>query len=607
MGWTPEVAPCPPEGRRDALAVLYRRVPASLRPRLIADALVEAERGLIDLSGLWVARRRGRVVGALLTQPLAGRAAGVLGARGRFRLAARARRPSPWCAPPSTTCRPAGFLLAQALLDESTPSQPRPTSPRGECRTSPTWSTSKPRPRGRFSVRLRPAADRLAAVQPGDRGRRSAPSCRRPTSAASTCPSSKGFARSTTSWPATAPGAGSWPTAGGSARSAASRTRRAVLLLSEVPDRDAWEVAYLGLTPQARGRGLGRAVLAHAAEPGPSLRLTAGAGRRRPQPPRQPPLPRRRPPPLRPPGGASGVVSVSAPNCFYISVREHTLRLDPGSPRRQDLGPGMVAGNDRPGLVFHLVPHLCQRGPRGLGTGCATRQRSFAPKCGQSGAIEEVGAATVSEHRVRLGDGLAPRLLGVLADRDDRGQGVDRPSHHARAELRALTIASLQRRNARNSDPQTTSTTTTATATNTRPERPPSSRSGRVRSIRLHPPATLGLPRKSAHVVSHLPSRRMTAGPFDAFPSTATIAPARIFDRSAFPPRRRVHAAEHATSEDSSGRRGPDPARPWRQAGICGGPPMDAQVKLPRSWTTTVTASSQASGLAQPRESLVHP
>src|SRR5207249_12221810 len=38
----------------------------------------------------------------------------------------------------------------------------------------------------------------------------------------------------------------------------------AVLLLSEIPDRGAWEVAYLGLTPAARGRGLGRAVLAHA-------------------------------------------------------------------------------------------------------------------------------------------------------------------------------------------------------------------------------------------------------------------------------------------------------------------------------------------------------
>ncbi len=40
----------------------------------------------------------------------------------------------------------------------------------------------------------------------------------------------------------------------------------AVLLLSEIPDRDAWEVAYLGLTPPARRRGLGRVILAHALE-----------------------------------------------------------------------------------------------------------------------------------------------------------------------------------------------------------------------------------------------------------------------------------------------------------------------------------------------------
>jgi ribosomal protein S18 acetylase RimI-like enzyme len=40
----------------------------------------------------------------------------------------------------------------------------------------------------------------------------------------------------------------------------------AVLLMAEVPGRDVWEVIYLGLTPQARGHGLGRAVLRHALE-----------------------------------------------------------------------------------------------------------------------------------------------------------------------------------------------------------------------------------------------------------------------------------------------------------------------------------------------------
>ncbi len=40
----------------------------------------------------------------------------------------------------------------------------------------------------------------------------------------------------------------------------------AVLLLTEAPGRDAWEVVYLGLTPAGRGRGLGRAVIRHALE-----------------------------------------------------------------------------------------------------------------------------------------------------------------------------------------------------------------------------------------------------------------------------------------------------------------------------------------------------
>jgi ribosomal protein S18 acetylase RimI-like enzyme len=39
-----------------------------------------------------------------------------------------------------------------------------------------------------------------------------------------------------------------------------------VVLLAEIPTRDAWEVVYLGLTPVARGRGLGRITLRHALE-----------------------------------------------------------------------------------------------------------------------------------------------------------------------------------------------------------------------------------------------------------------------------------------------------------------------------------------------------
>ena len=34
-----------------------------------------------------------------------------------------------------------------------------------------------------------------------------------------------------------------------------------ILLLAEHPDRDVWEVAYMGVVPEARGRGFGRAIL----------------------------------------------------------------------------------------------------------------------------------------------------------------------------------------------------------------------------------------------------------------------------------------------------------------------------------------------------------
>ena len=118
--WAPEILPCPPAERVAALGVLYRRVPPALRPRLIADALAEAERGVIDLGGLWVARRRGRVIGAMLTQPLAGRAAAVW---------APEVDPSWWRGGTAVALVTAaladlkgrGFQLAQALLDDSAP------------------------------------------------------------------------------------------------------------------------------------------------------------------------------------------------------------------------------------------------------------------------------------------------------------------------------------------------------------------------------------------------------------------------------------------------------------------------------------------------------
>lgn len=262
-GRATEVVPCPPGGRREALAVLYRRVPSSLRPRLIEDAIGEAERGVIDLSGLWMARRRGRVIGALLTQPLAGRAAAVWAPevevawrRGATAVAlVRAALDD---------LKARGFLLAQALLDESAPSR------------GATDLTGGGMPHVTDLVYLEGDTDRAIPLRPG------LPSIDWAPFALATEAGFRAVLQATYTDSLDMPeleGLRSLDDvitshrAGG--RFAADRWQvgrvhgepgaGAVLLMSALADRDAWEVAYLGLTPAARGRGLGRAVLAHAA------------------------------------------------------------------------------------------------------------------------------------------------------------------------------------------------------------------------------------------------------------------------------------------------------------------------------------------------------
>ena len=67
--FTSKVIPCPPEAHGEALEILYHRVPAVLRDRVIINVLAEAQRGEIDLSGLWIAcEQPGRVLARLLTQ-----------------------------------------------------------------------------------------------------------------------------------------------------------------------------------------------------------------------------------------------------------------------------------------------------------------------------------------------------------------------------------------------------------------------------------------------------------------------------------------------------------------------------------------------------------
>ncbi len=263
-GWTADVAPCPPSDRGAALGVLYRRVPESLRPRLIADALAEARDGLIDLSGLWVARRRGQVIGALLTQPLAGRAAAVWApeVESAWRRSATAIA---LVRAALDDLKARKFLMAQALLDESASKEAaayltgggmphvtdlvyleaetgRPIAPRPGLPTID-WSPFGPETEADFREVLQ-ATYRESLDMPELEGLRSLDDILTGHRAGGRFVADRwrlGHVRGE-------PGAS------------------AVLLLSETPDRESWEVAYLGLTPSARGRGLGRAALVHAAE-----------------------------------------------------------------------------------------------------------------------------------------------------------------------------------------------------------------------------------------------------------------------------------------------------------------------------------------------------
>jgi mycothiol synthase len=282
-GFSPEVIRCPVESRGAALEVLYRRVPSSLRDRLIVDVLGEARRGEIDLSGLWVTRERaGRITGALLTQPLAGRAAAIW---------APEIRPS-WRRTALATAlvrsaladlKARGFLLAQAVLDESAGSHASDDLARGglprvtELLYLERSTTIPLPPRDAIDPRRGGGPDR-AETCPGTRAslewRHFEPALESEFRSALTAtyigsrdmPELEGT-RSLEDILEGHRASGRFvPERWRLGRIPGERDTASVLLLAEVPDRDVWEVVYLGLTPPARGRGLGLATLSHALE-----------------------------------------------------------------------------------------------------------------------------------------------------------------------------------------------------------------------------------------------------------------------------------------------------------------------------------------------------
>ncbi len=269
------VAICTPELRGPALEVLYRRVPASLREHLIIEVLSEAQRGEIDLSGLWVIRRGdGRIAGALLTQTLAGKVAAVWAPEvsptwRRSKLAALLVQSA------LVELQSRGIRLAQAVLDESVGPQAAHDLKQGGM------------PRVTELLYLERETSAPMRTSPGALGNRdsrgSSPSINfdwRPFEQAV----ENEFR---TVLQATYHGSLDMPELEGArsldeilqghrsaGRFVAERWRlgrvpgepeaAAVLLLAEIPGRNVWEIIYLGLTPPARGRGLGRKALKHA-------------------------------------------------------------------------------------------------------------------------------------------------------------------------------------------------------------------------------------------------------------------------------------------------------------------------------------------------------
>ena len=288
----PRVIPCPVESRRAALEVLYRRMPSALRGCLIAEVLDEARRGEIDLSGLWVTRgRAGRIIGALLTQPLAGRAAAVWAPEVKVSWR-RSALAAALVEAALADLQLRGFLLAQAVLDESAgPQAGRDLTRGGMPRVTELIylerDTATPLPPAAGVGRGSPTrSDPASALAHGRT--ESLPAGPEPLPCFDWRPFGPAIeAEFRAVLQATYVGSLDMPELEGArglddileghraaglfvaerwqlGRIPGEPESAAVLLLAEVHGRDAWEVIYLGLTPAARRRGLGRTVLRHA-------------------------------------------------------------------------------------------------------------------------------------------------------------------------------------------------------------------------------------------------------------------------------------------------------------------------------------------------------
>ncbi len=261
-----EVRPCRFGERRDALELLYRPYRPWARRQAIRELLQDSRRGQVDLSGLWVARRLldQRLVGVALTQALAGHTAAIWPPEVSLRWYWQRRRvASALITEALDDLSVRGFEVAQALLDPNGPRRAGADLKRAGLRhvtdlvhlqrgvdiaiatthSGTDWRWSNFSQEGAFRFRqaleatyaesldmpelsqVRSLEDLLAGHQAQDRFD---------------------------------------PALWRVGRLPKEPEALVVLLMGRIPDRGLMEVTYLGLSPTARGRGLGRAALAEA-------------------------------------------------------------------------------------------------------------------------------------------------------------------------------------------------------------------------------------------------------------------------------------------------------------------------------------------------------
>lgn len=271
-----EIEPCSSGEAEAALQVLYQWAPEKQRSHLVAETQSLASTGAFDLSGLWIARggihlksvpwRRG-VVGVLLSEALAGCTAAIWAPEVKPRFD-RAPIAAALVRAAILHFRARGFRVVQAVLDESANARAAGDLAAGGMRqvtellylqrdarvplVQPTaaapgivvdWRPYAPR----FEAELRRI---LEATYVSSLDMPELDGHRAVEAALAKDRASGRFEP--------------WHWQLGRVRGQPEAA--IVLLLAEVLGHDIWEITYLGLAPEARGRGLGRLAVARALE-----------------------------------------------------------------------------------------------------------------------------------------------------------------------------------------------------------------------------------------------------------------------------------------------------------------------------------------------------